>query len=257
MKMYYFDSSDTVWRTPMKGMWRTGVAVTSGDYMLSANKLYQSGTTATTGATAPSHSSGAVSDGAVSWTFIRDYAAASNSVRGCVVFGDRDDLPKFGHSTSRVQFAQDFAVWNAKKLRFLDGSNASAWSIYTSNLSDDLYIETEDGAKRLRLDATGQFIQITGLSIASNAVSAVDLDTTPSIRGVRTLVFGNTGPTSVTQFDDGIAYQEFYVRAGNGQTTLVHGASLVLVGGVNKTLATTDALLFQMNGGGTIATQVA
>jgi hypothetical protein len=172
------------------------------------------------------------------------------------MFGDRDDLPKFGLSTVRVQYSQDFAVWNSKKIRFLSGTNTSAWSIYTSGGSDDLYIETEDGAKRLRLDATGQFLQITGLSVASSGDNAVDLDTTPSIKGVRTLVFGNTSATSVTQFDNAIAYQEFYVRSGNSNTTLVHGTNLRLIGGVNKVLGVDDALLFQMGGGGTIATQV-
>jgi hypothetical protein len=257
MKMYYFDTSDTVWRTPMTGAWRTGAVVAAGEYKLASNKLYQAAGSGTTGATIPSHAAGSVSDGGVTWAFIRDYAAAAGSVRGTVLFGDRDDLPKFGLSTVRAQYSQDAAFWNGKKLRFLDSSNLSAWSVYTNGATDDLYIETEDGAKRLRLDATGQFLQITGLAVASASVTPTSLDTTPSIKGVRTLLFNNAGPTSVTQFDDGIGFQEFYVRSANGQTTLVHGANLRLIGAVNKLLGTDDILLFQTGSSGTVATQVA
>jgi len=256
MKLFYFDTSDSSWRTPMIGSWEAGISVTSGDYALANNKLYQSGTTGTTGVTKPSHTSSSASDGTVTWTFVRDYSASSGSFRSAVLFGLRDDMPKFGLSGVVAQFARDAAFWNGKKLQFLDGSNAVAWSVYTNGATDDLYIESADSTARLRLDSTGKFLQIIGLGVAGPAVTATDADTSPTIKGVRTLLLSNTGATTITAFDDGIPYQEFYVRASNGNTTLQHSASLTLIGATNKTLATSDVLLFQMNGAGTAATQV-
>lgn len=256
MKMYYFDTSDTVWRTPMKGAWRTGVAVDAGDYMLASNKLYQAAGSGTTGATVPSHSAGSVSDGAVTWAFVRDYAAVSGSIRGNVVFGNRDDMPKFGLPTVRAQFAQDAAIWNGKKVRFLDSANATAWSMFTQGGTDDLYIESADGTARLRLDSTGKFIQLIGLAIAAPSVTATLNSATPSIAGVRELTFNNSSATTVTSFSGGIGNQEIFVRTGNGQTTLQHGANIKIVGGANRLMTTDDLLHFIMNSAGTVATEV-
>jgi len=255
-KSYYFDTGDSAWRTPMKGAWRQGISVTTGDYFLASFHLYQATTTGITGATAPSHLAGIVSDGGVSWNFIRDYQATSGGFRGCVVIGDRDDLPKFGLPSVRAQITQDIALWNGKKLRFLDNAGASVWSAFTNGLTDDFYLETEDGTKRIRVDATGQFIQTAQLSLASTGSTESSLSATPSIKGVRVLTFGNTSLTTVTSFTEGISNQEFYVRSGNNNTTLQHNASIRLAGGGNKTLGVDDVLLFLMNTAGTVAVQV-
>jgi hypothetical protein len=58
--------------------WVTSQAVTTGDqrWVQSAGeigRLYEATTTGTTGATAPTHSTGTVSDGTVSWLYLRDY----------------------------------------------------------------------------------------------------------------------------------------------------------------------------------------
>lgn len=255
-KSYYFDTGDTAWRTPMKGAWRSGVSVTSGDYYLASFHLYQASSTGTTGATVPVHTSGTVSDGGVNWLFIRDFQATSGGFRGCVVIGDRDDLPKFGLPSVRAQIAQDVALWNGKKIRLLDNSGASVWSVFTNGLTDDFYLESEDGTKRIRVDATGQFIQLAQLALATTGNSDSSLSTTPSIKGVRVLTFGNASSVTVTAFSEGISNQEFYVRSSNINTTLQHNANIRLLGASNKTIGVDDTLLFLMNTAGTVATQV-
>lgn len=50
--------------------WAAGASVSSGDYRYYNGNLYQSGTTTTTGSRPPIHTSGAESDGAVTWTYI-------------------------------------------------------------------------------------------------------------------------------------------------------------------------------------------
>jgi len=49
--------------------WETASAITAGDYRRSEGKEYLAATTATTGTTIPSHTSGTVTDGKVEWTY--------------------------------------------------------------------------------------------------------------------------------------------------------------------------------------------
>ena len=54
--------------------WTTGVAYTSGDIVYYLGNIYESGTTASAGTRPPIHTTGAESDGAVTWTFLHDGA---------------------------------------------------------------------------------------------------------------------------------------------------------------------------------------
>lgn len=81
--------------------------------------------------------------------------------------------------------------------------------------------------------------------------TATDADTTPSVAGINQLVLANTGATSVTQFDDGVENQLLVVRATNGNSTLVHNASaIVLRGGANVVMSTNQARTFLRIAGG-------
>lgn len=50
--------------------WVTGTVVAANTYTVNASKLYFAATGGTTGATAPTHSTGSTSDGAVSWLYV-------------------------------------------------------------------------------------------------------------------------------------------------------------------------------------------
>ena len=54
--------------------WTTGVSYSSGDIVYYLGNIYESGTTAAAGSRPPIHTSGAESDGAVTWTFLHDGA---------------------------------------------------------------------------------------------------------------------------------------------------------------------------------------
>lgn len=55
--------------------WGSGQSVASGGYYTNALKLYQAGSSGTTGATAPTCTSGTCSDGTITWTYIASFAA--------------------------------------------------------------------------------------------------------------------------------------------------------------------------------------
>jgi hypothetical protein len=55
----------------VKGVWVTATTYNYGDYVSNAGKVYQcTSTTGTSGATAPVHTSGTVSDGSLNWLFV-------------------------------------------------------------------------------------------------------------------------------------------------------------------------------------------
>ncbi len=60
--------------------WGSGAAVTQSSYRYNGLNLYIATNSGTTGVTAPTHTSGVVSDGAVSWRYVRSFATTVNSV---------------------------------------------------------------------------------------------------------------------------------------------------------------------------------
>lgn len=63
--------------------WGSGQTISAaGTYRVNANKLYRSTNTGTTGVTAPTHTSGTVSDGAVSWLYLDTFFSSSNEPGG-------------------------------------------------------------------------------------------------------------------------------------------------------------------------------
>lgn len=64
-----FEYQSTNWVRPATS-WAASTAFAAGSYCFSGENVYQTTAGGTTGSTAPTHSTGTVSDGAVSWTFV-------------------------------------------------------------------------------------------------------------------------------------------------------------------------------------------
>lgn len=257
LQLFLFDTSDTEWRTPYKSGWRTGLSYVIGDYITSSTKLYQATTAGTSGSTKPSHASGIVSDGGVSWEFIKDYAAASaaGAITGCALIGNEDDVPLHGFPDVRMQLAGDVLSQSGVKTIFTDNTGAEIFSLGTDLNTDNLYMRLASGGY-VRFDNSGKFMQWGNISESSIATSFTGNETAPSIVGARVVVFGNSSATSVVDFDGGVGYQRFTVHTSNAQTTLVHGTNIKLSGGVDKILNPDEVLMFEMSGNGSIAKQV-
>jgi hypothetical protein len=58
-------------------VWSAGASVTAGDYRYYGLNIYQAAGSGTTGATPPTHTTGSVSDGTVTWAYINSYITAA------------------------------------------------------------------------------------------------------------------------------------------------------------------------------------
>lgn len=74
--------------------WASGESITAGNYRFNGIRIYQATTSGTTGATAPTHSSGTASDGGVTWSYV-NFFRTSAETRGNVLTAN-----KFGASVS-------------------------------------------------------------------------------------------------------------------------------------------------------------
>jgi hypothetical protein len=236
-KMWFGDHTATQHYTPMKGAWRQGKVVASGDYVTSSNRIYQAASSGTCGATIPSHTVGTVSDGSVDWTFIR--SPNSGSVRPTFMFGNRSQMPIFGYTDARVQFGTEtvthwgathkFAQSSGASFAYIGGIKASG-----SDANPEINILLDGvGKGYTRWHKTLNFVQHVGLGVCAATVVATDGDTTPSVSGVETLKFSNTSATTVTALTGGVVGQRVRLVATNGNTTIQHTAGTS--GGVIRT----------------------
>ena len=234
MKAFYYDTSDTEWRTPMMGAWKAGLAYNIGDYILSSFKLYKATTSGIAGATAPSHYSGTVDDGVVSWEFIRDYQAAVASFDTCVIFGDVDDMPLFGQFDIPVQYHGHTVHKFGFRDKWLksDGTTTLAWTGVRSD-SSSYQIEMADGSTTQFFEGWRRAVN-SALSLGTQVIATNS--GTVDIANKEKITFSNTVATNVSIISNPRVNQILYIEATNSNTTLVHNAQIRLKGGVNLPL---------------------
>ncbi len=227
--------------------WAAGQTISgAGVYRWYGSSHYVSTGAGTTGATPPTHTTGTVSDGTVSWTWVDSIDRTVYSVDeygrwliGAGVGGDAT----FSHRVSPTDpegayrfsgMARGTSKTAQLRLTPTDGSAALSLQPYLSaDASAGLRVMKSDGSA-----AIVSFTDAGGVNHAetSNTFStATDLDTTPTVQGISVLYFANTGATSVTALDDGSDGQIVELHFGNGNTTLTHATAFVLTGSTNVT----------------------
>lgn len=80
------------------------------------------------------------------------------------------------------------------------------------------------------------------------SATAADGDTTPSVLGLSLLVLNNTGPTTITQFDDGVDGQRIAVWDQNGNSTIDDGANIVCSGNIDLDFSANQTAIFERAG---------
>lgn len=229
--------------------WEEGVAVTTGEVCFAGsgtNRYYQAASTGTTGATAPSHTTGTVSDGGVDWT------AITFSYDGTIFA--IDDLGRIAANAAflagafqRYKLSADdpatsiVAIWEATgnsksaslQLRATDsgGTVTDGWSM---TASDTAFSFIRNGVTLGGFDSSG-FVQRLITKPHSN-VTAAGGSVTPSVISIGTLYLGAGSATDLTGLTNGVANQEVAIIAGSNDWTLIHSASFQLTGGVDAVL---------------------
>lgn len=142
-----------------------------------------------------------------------------------------------------IDYAAQVFMQGGSLTALTDTANSSSCQLFpaliasapSSLLGTHQYLETFD-------DTANRRIRMTTID---SAVTAADLDTTPSVNGVELLVLSNSGATNVTAFDDGYSGQTVSLHFTNANTTLVDGATLQLAGGANFVGSADDVLTIQ------------
>ncbi|WP_028447004.1 hypothetical protein [Chitinimonas koreensis] len=262
------DASGDFWKLALRSLapwaaieaeyerWRTAAAYTTGDYAANANNIYVAASTGTSGGTPPTHTSGTVSDGGVSWTYVD---AGDRTLWSVDEYGrlklnggnGTDDLLSCRQTaidtattaTARIT-ARGTSRGAALILEPTDGSaNVAATPYLRADSANGLRIMKSDSSTDLGLftDSGGFYHR----EIRSRHATATDMDATPSVTGIGTLYLANSAATSITALDDGEDGQRVTLIAFNGNSTIVSSATLLLTGSANQALTAWSSITFE------------
>jgi len=225
--------------------WITSESVSSGDYRVNGNSHYVAASTGTTGATAPTHTSGTVSDGGVDWTYLdsSDRTIYVIDERGRIGLNASPESNTLELVTSQLDPNSNFnASFKAR-----GASSSASLSLTPTNSGSAAavqpFLRAQDGVGLRVMNSAGatelmSFGDTKGVSVKEFAMQhtvAADLDATPSVAGVGTLILSNTGATTVTGLDDGDDNQIVRIITTNANTSFTHSSTFMLQGSINVT----------------------
>jgi hypothetical protein len=225
--------------------WASGqVIAATGVYRTSSDQHYVSASTGTTGSTAPSHTSGTVSDGGVDWTWVDSADRTVWLIRedGRVGIGNTSFAATWRHKVSTVDASGDYSfegeATGASKVAVLKliPTNAGSAVLPTPFLRADA-----NGLNVMRSDASTNIVRFTDAEgmIARELVlvftSNASTGATPSVDGISVLSVENSGATTITGFTGGSEGQFIHLYFLNANTTLQTSVTFTLTGSVNVT----------------------
>lgn len=227
--------------------WSQGQIISgAGVYRRNNAQHYVSTGAGTTGASAPTHTSGTVSDGGVSWAWVDSADRSIFNIRedGRVQFGTGTFTVTYRHKVPAVDPAGAYTaeyeatgVSKFSQLKLIPTTTGATASTTTP------FLRAEDGIGLRVMNAAGstdiaRFDEDKGTVVkefASIVAAAADGDTTPTVEGIGTLRLLNTGATSITALDDGDDGQIVHLLFTTGNTTIVSSSTLWMQGSMNVT----------------------
>jgi hypothetical protein len=227
-------------------IWAAGQAISgAGVYRLYNAQHYVSTGAGTTGATPPTHTTGTVTDGAVSWTWIDsgDRSVFNFRQDGRVLLGIGTYGVTWRHKVSDVDPAGTFE-WEGEatgasklaQMKLIPTGAAGAVSPQPFLRAEDgvgLRIMASDSSTDIaRFSDTGGLVtKETGSIFTENAATG----TTPSVAGVGTLLVNNGGATNITALSGASDGQIVHLVFQNANSTMVSSATLLMAGSANVT----------------------
>ena len=125
--------------------WASGVAVAVGDYRFNGLHIYRSATAGTTGASAPVHTSGTVSDGSVDWTYYDSFLTTAET--GFNTIGENTN----GRSISTAVF---FSAAIPQDMQIFSGSSSVSRLLFNDG-ADDAWLEYNHATRTAAIGAAG------------------------------------------------------------------------------------------------------
>jgi len=229
-------------------VWATGQVISgAGVYREGpTSQQYVSTGAGTTGATPPTHTTGTVSDGGVSWTWID---SADRTLFQCDEYGrwiigagttgnatwshkvstvDPSGSYRFnGISTGLTKIAQfrltpTDGAGVETDMPFLRAEAGVGLRVMNSTASSDVGIFSDAGG-------------FTAREFASTFTTNAATGATPSVAGIGTLLINNGSAQNITALNSGSDGQIVQLVFQNANTTMVSSASLLMAGSVNVT----------------------
>lgn len=242
------------WGGRDKAFWYAGRPTTTGDLILVFFRVYQAATTGTTGSTKPVHTSGTVSDGGVSWTYIEDLSQNVSGFRHrpAVIFGDNNtsaDSPAIGWNDAAVHFGEDVLFYPNTGINFIDTTkrilNARIEGLGI-NVPGIKFIV--DSATTKNLTMSSNRCVVNNLQIVPTNISKTDGATTQIVTTGNLVGFNDSSATSFTQFLTSAPNTFILTYFTTANTTLVESSNLNLGGNGNITMPANSSALFNMVG---------
>lgn len=252
----YFLRKNVPWVANAWEYWYAAKPWTTGDHCINGGNVYRATTTGTSGATAPTHITGTVSDGGVSWLRI---AYIDQTI---LLVNENGELAlNTAPVAAVVAYLKASADSDGTAIVIVEATGASKRA--------ELRLTPTDGAgalvqvPRLRGES-GVGLRLVDSTVSKTLFSADDTNgfklgqngrtesvltasgATPSVANAGMLVLANAGATSITGFTGGADNQEIELFFENGNTTLTHNAStFVLKGGVNVNPAANSIIVMR------------
>ena len=246
------------WAGRDKAFWYIGRPTTTGDLILVFFRVYQAASTGTTGSTKPVHTSGTVSDGGVSWTYIEDLSqnVSGNRHRPVTIFGDvpsSASTPAIGWNDAAVHFGEDVLFYPGAGMDFINSTkrirNARIEAISTNAKGLKFIIDTATGSVTNVTLSTNR-MAVTNLQIVPTNIAKTTGATTVDITHGNLVGFNDGSATSFTQFTNSAPNTDVLAYFTTANTTLVESSNLDLGGNGNITMPANSSALFNMVGTG-------
>jgi hypothetical protein len=225
--------------------WSSGRVITGTTYVISNGNQYVSASTGTTGATAPTWTSGTNTDGGVNWTWIDsgDRSVFGVDQYGRWLIGQGSYSAQWRHKVSPTSPSGSYTfegvstgVSQVSLLRLTPTDSSAAESSQPFLLAQDgtgLRIMKSDSSTDIARfsDANGTTLkEVTSVFTTNSSTGA-----TPSVDGIGTLLINNGSATSITDLLNGSDGQILQLVFQNANTTLVNSSTFLLTGSVNVT----------------------
>jgi len=254
------ETGDTFWKWQIRSLapwvsidgeyeyWETGQVISgAGVYRLgTTSQQYVSAGGGTCGATPPTHTSGTVSDGGVSWTWID---SGDRTLFQCDQYGRW--IIGAGTTGNATWFHKVNQTDPAGQYRFTGVSTGvSKYAQLTLTPTDGAaaevlqpFLRAEAGIGLRVMNSTGstdlaRFSDTGGLiakEVASVFTTNAATGATPSVDGIGTLLINNAGAQNITALNSGSDGQIVQLVFQNANTTMVSSATLLMAGSVNVT----------------------